>query len=261
MFFQFVNNVIDHPLLIAAAIVPAVALMLLVFFMDKLEREPGKMLFGCVMYGILATTLASAAEKAGMRALDRILDDENVLYNILFYFCIVAVFEEGFKYLFLNIRTWKAREFNCQFDGVVYSVFVALGFALWENISYVLNYGWDAAWIRALTAVPLHACCGVFMGVFYGASKRYALAAASSDSLTPAGDAQKSRSVLYRVLAVVVPVIIHGTYDYITTLTEAWADFLFIAFIIVVFIVSFIVMCTAAKQDRRFAEEPEEQKG
>ena len=64
------------------------------------------------------------------------------------YFVVVAISEEGFKYVLLKKRTWKSREFNCEFDGVVYAVFVSLGFALWENIFYVLSYGFATAVAR-----------------------------------------------------------------------------------------------------------------
>ena len=50
--------------------------------------------------------------------------------------------------------------------GKVYAVFVSLGFALWENISYVLHFGFQTAIVRSLTAIPGHACFGVFMGAF-----------------------------------------------------------------------------------------------
>ena len=93
-------------------------------------------------------------------------------YNAIMYFGIVAFSEEGAKYFLLRRRSWHSAAFNCQFDGVVYAVFVALGFALWENISYVLMYGLSTALVRAVTAVPGHACFGVFMGVWYGLAKR-----------------------------------------------------------------------------------------
>lgn len=95
-----------------------------------------------------------------------LLPQSSTAYNVLLYFVVVALSEEGFKYLLLKKRTWYSSEFNCQFDGVVYAVFVALGFALWENISYVLMYGLGTAAVRAVTAVPGHACFGVFMGRF-----------------------------------------------------------------------------------------------
>lgn len=50
---------------------------------------------------------------------------------------------------------------------------IALGFAVLENISYSIGYGWGTALIRAVTAVPGHACFGVFMGAFYGFAKQY----------------------------------------------------------------------------------------
>lgn len=34
-------------------------------------------------------------------------------------------------------------------------------------------YGLGTAAVRAVTAVPGHACFGVFMGAFYGLAKRY----------------------------------------------------------------------------------------
>ena len=72
-------------------------------------------------------------------------------YNAIMYFGIVAFSEEGAKYFLLRRRTWHSAAFNCQFDGVVYAVFVALGFALWENISYVLMYGLSTALVRAIS--------------------------------------------------------------------------------------------------------------
>ena len=97
-----------------------------------------------------------------------------MIYDALLYFGVVAVSEEGFKFLLLHRRTWRESEFDCCFDGVVYAVFLSLGFALWENIRYVLAYGFATAVARALTAVPGHACFGVFMGAWYGAARREA---------------------------------------------------------------------------------------
>ena len=113
-------------------------------------------------------------EQIGEAILGILLPQSSTAYNVLLYFIVVALSEEGFKYLLLKKRTWYSGEFNCQFDGIVYAVFVALGFALWENISYVLMYGLGTAAVRAVTAVPGHACFGVFMGAFYGLAKRNA---------------------------------------------------------------------------------------
>ena len=151
---------------------PAVFLLVKVYRADRLEREPPMLLVSLVLYGILATGLALLTERLGTFLLDIFVRQDTVLYNVLLYFVVVAFSEEGFKYLLLKRRTWNSPAFNCQFDGVVYATFVSLGFALWENIGYVIRYGFSTAVVRAVTAIPGHACFGVFMGAWYGLAKR-----------------------------------------------------------------------------------------
>lgn len=162
--FLFYTN----PILIAAAVLPAIFLLVHVYRADKLEKEPAPLLISLALYGIAATFIALVLERAGSFLLGLWFEEGSVAYNAIMYFGIVAFSEEGAKYFLLRRRTWHSAAFNCQFDGVVYAVFVALGFALWENISYVLMYGLSTALVRAVTAVPGHACFGVFMGVWYG---------------------------------------------------------------------------------------------
>ena len=151
---------------------------------------------------------------------------------------MVAFSEEGFKYLLLKRRTWYDPEFNSQFDGVVYAVFVSLGFALWENIAYVLMYGFGTALVRAVTAVPGHACFGVFMGAWYGFAKRYQNAG------------NESMSKLCRVLAVVAPALLHGAYDYIASGSSQSSEWIFIGFIAALFAASFLLVRKLSKNDR-----------
>ncbi len=92
-------------------------------------------------------------------------------YTILLAFLVVAVVEEGTKFVFLKLRTWRDPNFNFRFDGIVYAVFVSLGFAAFENINYVLGYGLTVALPRAVLAIPAHMGFAVFMGLFYGRGK------------------------------------------------------------------------------------------
>ena len=132
---------------------------------------------------------------------------------------MVGLSEEGFKYLLLKLRTWKNPEFNCTFDGVVYAVFVSLGFALWENIYYVLCYGFGVALARAVTAVPGHACFGVFIGVWYGTAKRYEM-----DGLYE--EAKRARRT-----GLITAVLLHGTYDFIASLDSSVMSIIFLVFV------------------------------
>ena len=213
----------ENLLLVAAAVIPAVWLLIRVYRADHLEKEPVRLLLWLVILGVIATALATVTEQLGDMALMSLFEEENIVYNFLLYFVVVAISEEGFKYLLLKKRTWRSPEFNCEFDGVVYAVFVSLGFALWENIFYVLQYGFTTAVARAVTAIPGHAAFGVFMGVWYGVAKRYDLAGYAADSKA------SLRKALW------IPVLLHGTYDFIATYQEGWMTLVFLAFIIWMF--------------------------
>lgn len=239
MFYFLMKPLITYNfILIAAAVIPAVFLMVRVYRSDRLEAESPRLLWQLVKAGILSSLLALLEERIGSAILNRLVEPNTVLYNAILYFVIVAVAEESSKYLLLRRNTWRTPEFNCQYDGVVYAVFVSLGFALWENISYVMNYGFSTALVRAVTAIPGHACFGVFMGVFYGAAKKYANAGV------------KGVSKACRVLAVVFPALLHGAYDYIASMEQTDGSWYFIGFVAVLFLVSFLLVGKAAKKDQ-----------
>ena len=237
MFYFLLPTLMSFNLfLVAAAVIPAVFLMIKVYRSDRLEQESASMIWTLVKAGILSSLIALVAERVLSAVLNLILPGGSVLYNVILYFGIVAFAEEGAKYFVLKYRTWNSPEFNCQYDGVVYAVFVSLGFALWENISYVMAYGFSTAIVRAVTAIPGHASFGVFMGVFYGLAKKYERIG------NPAG------SKTCRTLSVVVPAILHGAYDYIAT--SQTGEWIFLIFIALLFAASFALVNKASKNDQ-----------
>lgn len=227
-----------NPILIAAAVIPAVILLVRVYKADRLDKEPKGLLVSLVLFGVLSTVIALALEVFGTFLLSQFLQKDTIPYNLILYFAVVACSEEGAKYALLRLRTWRSPHFNCQFDGVVYAVFVSLGFALWENIGYVVENGFATALVRAVTAVPGHACFGVFMGVFFGAAKRFD------------GMDRPLLSKRYRRLALLFPVLMHGAYDFIATVSAKSAGLIFLAFIAIMFFVCFRLVKTAAAGDR-----------
>ena len=225
-----------NPILIAAAVIPAVWLLRYVYQADVLEKEPKGLLLSLVLQGILATFLALLTERLGSGILYLFFKEDTLVPHFLMYFVVVALSEEGFKYLLLYRRTWHSPDFNCRFDGVVYAVFVSLGFALWENIQYVSMMGLFAAGVRALTAVPGHACFGVFMGAWYGMARWY----------ENYGEYDKSRR--YRRLALIVPTLLHGCYDFIATISGTLFGMIFVAFVVLMF-------ATARRTVRRLSQD------
>ena len=234
MFILYMPNAI----LILAAIVPALALLTLVYRKDHLETESPALLLRLVYMGIVSTTFAKLLERAGILLLNGIFRQETLLYDVLLYFGVVAFAEEGAKYALLRRTTWLSPEFNCRFDGVVYAAFVSLGFALWENIGYVLMNGLSTALLRAVTAVPGHACFGVYMGCWY----------AQAAMLAREGDEARSRSM--RVMAVVVPALLHGAYDFLATMTAHISSWYFLIFVAALFTVTFLLINRLSREDR-----------
>ena len=230
MYLLYANGI-----LIAAAVIPAIWLLRYVYRMDRLEAEPRQLIISLLLKGILATFCAMASEYLGSWLLGLFFAENTVIYNLLMYFIVVAVSEEGFKYFFLKRMTWNDPEFNCTFDGVVYAVSLSLGFALWENIGYTFMYGLSTALLRAVTAIPGHACFGVFMGAFYGAAKRY-----------EHYNIEQSRT--YRILSLVVPVLLHGTYDFIATQFEGLSP-VFLVFVAILFVASYKILSNLSRQD------------
>ena len=239
MLFFLMNPVVMHGgLLVAAAAIPAVFLMIKVYRSDRLEKESPYLIKKLIWAGLFSVLLALVEETVLSFILGLFVPVESPLYNIIMFFVIVAFSEETSKYLFMYRKTWRNPEFNCQYDGVVYAVITSLSFALFENITYVISYGFGTALIRAVTAIPGHACFGVFMGVFYGIAKRC--------------DYRRNTSgaSFFRCMAILVPALLHGAYDYIATMDVEGDDWSFIVFIIIMFVISYILIGKQAKKDR-----------
>ena len=237
MFYYILSAVLQYNvILIAAAVVPAIVLLVKVYKSDRVEAESPTLLWTLLKSGVLAALLALIEERVLFGILQGLVADDSVAYRFLLYFIVVAVSEESSKYIMLRRSSWNSPEFNCQYDGVVYSVFVSLGFAIWENISYVLHFGFSTALVRAVTAIPGHACFGVFMGVFYGLARKYE------------NSREYDTAKLYRVLSVLIPVTLHGVYDYIATYSGG--QWIFIGYIVLLFAASYRLVGKTAAEDR-----------
>jgi len=221
--------------LIIAAVIPAIVLLTYIYKQDRLEKEPEHFIRHLVFMGIISTCVAVMLERLGTGILDLFFNENSLIYQILLYFVVVGLSEEASKFTVLDRQTWCSPYFNCKFDGIIYSVSISLGFALWENIKYVLMYGFKTALLRAITAVPGHACFGVFMGIWYGLAKRCELE----------GDKKTAKSC--RTLAIIMPSAIHGLYDFIAT--NVTSGLVFAIFVFVLFVLSFVLVRRLSKTD------------
>ena len=143
IFFSPIMSILG--IYVLAAVLPAFFLLRYIYKMDTVEKEPAYLLWALLLAGVWAALASILLESVGSTILDSTLDRNDPNYYIIFAFLVVAVVEEGTKLFFLKRRSWRDPNFNFMFDGIVYSVFVSLGFAAFENIKYVFTYGLSVA--------------------------------------------------------------------------------------------------------------------
>ena len=199
-----------------------------IYFRDKYDREPIRLLLFALLFGAFAVIPILFVEQ--------FLDGFTVLFTGIFAvawkaFAVAGFTEELFKFTALYLLIWKSPEFNDKFDGIVYAVFVSLGFAAVENVLYVIGNGYSTGITRALTAVPAHAIFGVTMGFYFGMAKFF----------------EKERSVLKRK-ALFIPMLLHGVYDFILFTGFAWLTIVFTGFLIYLYYSAFKRIKILSKQ-------------
>ena len=223
-------------ILLAAAVLPAAYLLSRVYRMDTIEKEPWSLLRKLLLWGALSGIPAALVESLLTGVLVNVFAEGTLLYNLCAGFVVAALVEESFKFFFLYKFTFRSPAFNYRFDGVVYAVFGSMGFAILENILYVFQGGLGVAVTRALLALPLHAACGVYMGIAYGQQKVNSL-------YRPASLSGLARACLP------VPILIHGFYDFCAFMQTWPFTVIFIAFVILVFIFTLKNLQKASRED------------
>ncbi|MGB7604335.1 MAG: glutamic-type intramembrane protease PrsW [Lutisporaceae bacterium] len=183
-------------LLLISAVAPSLALLYYVYLRDKYEKEPRKLLFKAFALGSLAVVPIVIVELR-LDLFDMATD--SLVAAGYTAFVVAGLVEESFKYFIFWFFVWRNKNFNERYDGIVYSVFISLGFATTENIGYVMLSGFHTAFIRSLTAVPAHALFGIIMGYYFGKA-RFSEGRIRKKSL---------------FFALIIPIALHGVYDFI----------------------------------------------
>lgn len=250
---------LNQLLLVIAALAPAAALCIYVFKKDRVEKEPIGLLLFLLLAGVVITTPAATLEGFIIGILDAVFapfmsvlaDGTAVftsviphrIYNFFKAFIGVALVEEGLKWGALILVTRKNREFNSVFDGLIYAIFVSLGFAAFENVLYVIQNGWMVAIMRAVLAVPGHMFDAVIMGYFYSMWHLTDKAAEIESSLHAEGILRFSGKTFssknYIIMSLLMPVLAHGLYDYCCFVGSGLSTLALYVFVIILYFVCF----------------------
>lgn len=219
-------------ILITVALLPIAILLVAICRKDKASPEPAGQLVKAFVFGVisagLAIVLSTLLEVAGLYS-------QWEPYNanrVRMAFFGAAVPEETAKLFMLWLLLRKNKFFDENMDGIVYAAFVSLGFAAFENVSYLFSNSesfLSVGIMRACTAIPGHFCFGILMGYYY--------------SLAAFGNKATLRNKIFVWL---VPVMAHGFYDailFITNVPPAISAILSVIF--------FVFLCWMGKTAKR----------
>ena len=233
-------------ILIIIAVLPALVLLGFIYMRDRKEKPPVKLMVLLLALGAGTIIPAAIAEFIGQLIVAQ-TDTDHQTMQLVLCFLVIGIVEELGKYLVTVCTTWKSREFQHSYDGVIYMVCASLGFAILENILYVASGGIGTGILRAFTAIPLHCTVGVIMGALYAKGREAAYA----------GD--RAGMIGFMAWAYIVPVFIHGLYDYLVMaasygyISEAWV-FLILG---VMYVLSIFLIFYCSAHDRRIDGRPE----
>lgn len=194
--------------LLFISLAPVFIIAFYVYSRDKYEKEPFSALLKALFAGALIVLPVYLIESLlGNLA----ADTGGIAYAGYTAFIVAALTEEGWKFIAFFVFIWKNENFNEKFDGIVYAVFISLGFAAVENLVYVFTGGYGVGVVRAITAVPAHALFGTMMGYYLGRAK-FSI----------------RRRAFYFISAFLMPFAFHGLYDFILMSGLSWLLALFV---------------------------------
>lgn len=211
-----------NTILLILSILPVVALLLYIYFKDKYEKEPFGLLAAAFGLGI-ASVLVIFILPLPIDVNPFAADWQNAIFTA---FCCAGIPEELVKFVFLFILIWKNKNFNEFFDGIIYAVFISLGFACIENILYVFGNETFFSSVhvgitRAILSVPAHFLFAVIMGYYFSLAK-----------FTP------KHRVRYLFFSILLAILAHGIFDAILMVAGTIGDgYLGSAITIICFIV------------------------
>lgn len=228
-------------LLLLLATIPVIIILLVVYIRDK-NKEPLALLIKLFLSGFLSCILVLVISNAigFLPFMQGTLAEKSFLDVLLYSFIGVALIEETCKWIMTYFLGYHHKEFDEVYDIIVYAIFVSLGFAFVENIIYVIQTAnIKTALLRAISAVPSHACDAVFMGYYLSVAKQYALRK------------KQDKEKMYLILSVIIPTLLHGIYDFCLMSNISSLVIVFIVFVVYLYTFSLMKLLKISHNNRK----------
>jgi len=208
--------------LFVIAIFPGIALALIAYLTDRYDREPIRLLIKIFIIGMISVIPTAIIEQF----LISMNPFAGVLGVAFTAFIVAGLTEEFVKRKVVLKFAFNKPDFDEKLDGIIYAVFAALGFATAENINYVVFTFASNSYtgiFRGLVSVPAHMLFAITMGYYLSLSK-FCL--------------QPGLKKSYLRKALIVPMILHGIFDFILMVNIGIVLLIFIPFVIYLWVVN-----------------------
>lgn len=197
------------------SILPVIVGIMWIYFCKKYSKESIKTAAKFFLLGIFMSVFIIFVEEVLIK-----FNTFSGWLNIFYMSFIVAGFvEEGFKALVLIPALIRKKEFARRIDGITYSVYLSLGFAAVENLIYIIteerHLVFRVALNRAFISIPAHIMFGITMGYYIS---RYKFCET------------KKQKRKFLALSFLVPIILHGLFDFILMTGYKWTIAIFIVY-------------------------------
>jgi RsiW-degrading membrane proteinase PrsW (M82 family) len=157
-------------LLVALAVAPGLFWLWYFLKRDRLRPEPASLIRRVFALGALSAVPAAILETLVFAT--GVVELESSAYHHAFASAsIIGFIEEGVKFGAVYYGVYRRAEFDEVMDGIVYCVAASMGFAMLENLLYVLSGGVGVGLVRAALSVPGHAFFAALMGYNVGRAK------------------------------------------------------------------------------------------
>ena len=214
----------DPSLIYLSTIIPPILLGIAIWKSDKFP-EPGKFLVASFLLGVSISfplhlfIMIAEDHIAPLLGLDLnaitawnegAWKDDNAVYpaaeRTFMSFFRAAFLEEGIKFAILLFFCVRLSALNEPMDAIVYGAAIGLGYAAMENLGYLNSGDLETAWTFSIVKVrylPLvmHLGFGVLMGWLL--------------SLNLFEERSQFKRRIMLILALAVPVTLHGSYNYL----------------------------------------------
>ena len=217
------------PLLILFAVLPIILLAVLFYRLDELEKEPKQELLKALLCGLISIFLTVIISYlVNLQEIE--VASLQPLAKIGYSFLAIGLIEEISKWLVTVFFLKKNKQVDTLFDYILYAIYIALGFALIENVLYTITGGMLVALVRAFLTVPAHAFYAIAMGYYLGKAKIY------------------KRKIAY-LFSLFIPVLLHGTFDSLILVGNLFSYILFFMFVISLYLFAILLIRKARRLD------------